>query len=71
MRENCTSGTVPGAPGNRSPYGGYVPIRFWKPVRYSDNPTVETRIAEACEFLAGIADRLQGGAPDSRPPPHV
>jgi len=22
MRENCTSGTVPGAPGNRSPYGG-------------------------------------------------
>ena len=22
MRENRTSGTVPGAPGNRSPYGG-------------------------------------------------
>jgi len=22
MRENCTSGTVPGAPGNRRPYGG-------------------------------------------------
>jgi len=25
MRENCTSGTVPGAPGNRSPYGGGYP----------------------------------------------
>ena len=44
MRENCTSGTVPGAPGNRRPYGGGFSM--------SDEPSIASNLELTAKVLA-------------------